>query len=63
MAEVLAHEGSIQNFFRKHMPSENGPYGIMSDVMESYVKSCGELKLLRYDDVVIRRNSQTAKIL
>nr|CAD7439167.1 unnamed protein product [Timema bartmani] len=40
VAEVLATEGSIQNFFRKHHPSETGPYGIASEVMDTYVRSC-----------------------
>lgn len=31
-----------QSFFRKHAPSEKGPYGISSEVMDTYVKSCGE---------------------
>lgn len=42
MAEVLDKEGSIQNYFRKYAPAENGPYGIAPDVMDNYVKSCGE---------------------
>lgn len=32
----------LQSFFRKHAPSEKGPYGISSEVMDTYVKSCGE---------------------
>uniref|UniRef100_A0A8C2X9R4 Phosphatidylinositol 3-kinase catalytic subunit type 3 n=1 Tax=Cyclopterus lumpus TaxID=8103 RepID=A0A8C2X9R4_CYCLU len=40
VAEVLATEGNIQSFFRKHAPSEKGPYGISSEVMDTYVKSC-----------------------
>jgi hypothetical protein len=42
VAEVLATEGTIQNFFRRHNPSENGPYGIAADVMDTYVRSCGQ---------------------
>ncbi|PSN36071.1 Phosphatidylinositol 3-kinase catalytic subunit type 3 [Blattella germanica] len=41
VAEVLATEGSIQNFFRKHHPSETGPFGIAPEVMDTYVSSCG----------------------
>lgn len=48
VAEVLANEGSIQNFFRKHSPSENCPYGITADVMESYVKSCAGYCVITY---------------
>uniref|UniRef100_A0A674B478 Phosphatidylinositol 3-kinase catalytic subunit type 3 n=1 Tax=Salmo trutta TaxID=8032 RepID=A0A674B478_SALTR len=40
VAEVLATEGNIQSFFRKHAPSEKGPYGISPEVMDTYVKSC-----------------------
>nr|XP_044630593.1 phosphatidylinositol 3-kinase catalytic subunit type 3 isoform X9 [Equus asinus] len=43
VAEVLDTEGSIQNFFRKYAPSENGPNGISAEVMDTYVKSCGGL--------------------
>jgi phosphatidylinositol 3-kinase len=48
VAEVLATEGSIQNFFRKYAPSDCGPYGIASDVMESYVKSCAGYCVITY---------------
>ncbi|MGH0126328.1 UNVERIFIED_CONTAM: hypothetical protein FKN15_031551 [Acipenser sinensis] len=44
VAEVLGTEGSIQNFFRKHAPSDKGPYGISAEVMDTYVKSCGETR-------------------
>ncbi|RMC00722.1 hypothetical protein DUI87_22749 [Hirundo rustica rustica] len=43
VAEVLATEETIQNFFRKHAPSETGPHGISAEVMDTYVKSCGKL--------------------
>lgn len=42
VAEVLATEGTIQNFFRKYHPSETGPYGIAPDIMDTYVRSCGK---------------------
>ncbi|XP_046401340.1 phosphatidylinositol 3-kinase catalytic subunit type 3 [Ischnura elegans] len=48
VAEVLATEGSIQNFFRKHHPSENGPYGITNDVMDTYIKSCAGYCIITY---------------
>lgn len=44
VAEVLASEGSILSFFRKHHPSETGPYGVAPEVMDTYVRSCGEKK-------------------
>ncbi|XKL66682.1 hypothetical protein PGB90_010102 [Kerria lacca] len=48
VAEVLATEGSIQNFFKKHHPSENGPYGISFDIMDTYVKSCAGYCVITY---------------
>ncbi|XP_051783358.1 phosphatidylinositol 3-kinase catalytic subunit type 3 [Erpetoichthys calabaricus] len=48
VAEVLATEGSIQNFFRKHAPSEKGPYGISAEVMDTYVKSCAGYCVITY---------------
>ncbi|GAB6032406.1 Phosphatidylinositol 3-kinase catalytic subunit type 3 [Chamberlinius hualienensis] len=48
IAEVLANEGSIQNFFRKHSASETGPYGISTEIMESYVKSCAGYCVITY---------------
>ena len=39
--EVSDTEGSILNFFRKYHPSDSGPYGIAADVMDSYIRSCG----------------------
>jgi phosphatidylinositol 3-kinase len=40
VAEALAAEGSIQNYFRKHTPAD-AIYGISPEVMDAYVKSCG----------------------
>ncbi|XP_064619117.1 phosphatidylinositol 3-kinase catalytic subunit type 3-like [Lineus longissimus] len=48
IAEVLTSEGSIQNFFRKHSPSENGPYGISPEVMDNYIKSCAGYCVVTY---------------
>lgn len=48
VAEVLATEGTIQNFFRKHHPNENGPYGISADIMDTYVKSCAGYCVITY---------------
>ncbi|CAB3384337.1 Hypothetical predicted protein [Cloeon dipterum] len=48
VAEVLATEGTIQNFFRKHNPSENGPYGIAAEVMDTYVRSCAGYCVITY---------------
>uniref|UniRef100_T1JEU2 Phosphatidylinositol 3-kinase catalytic subunit type 3 n=1 Tax=Strigamia maritima TaxID=126957 RepID=T1JEU2_STRMM len=46
--EVLINGGTILNFFRKHAPSETGPYGIASEVIENYVKSCGNYLFTGY---------------
>ncbi|XP_046749472.1 phosphatidylinositol 3-kinase catalytic subunit type 3 [Diprion similis] len=48
VAEVLASEGSILSFFRKHHPSETGPYGITSEVMDTYVRSCAGYCIITY---------------
>ncbi|XP_059845497.1 phosphatidylinositol 3-kinase catalytic subunit type 3 [Hemitrygon akajei] len=48
VAEVLATEGSIQNFFRKYAPSEKGPSGISAEVMDTYVKSCAGYCVITY---------------
>uniref|UniRef100_A0A6I8NIN6 Phosphatidylinositol 3-kinase catalytic subunit type 3 n=1 Tax=Ornithorhynchus anatinus TaxID=9258 RepID=A0A6I8NIN6_ORNAN len=48
VAEVLDTEGSIQNFFRRHAPSENGPNGISAEVMDTYVKSCAGYCVITY---------------
>ena len=44
VAEVLAVDGSILNYFRKHAPSEHSPYGVAPEVIDNYIKSCGERK-------------------
>uniref|UniRef100_A0A8C4ZNN8 Phosphatidylinositol 3-kinase catalytic subunit type 3 n=1 Tax=Gadus morhua TaxID=8049 RepID=A0A8C4ZNN8_GADMO len=48
VAEVLATEGNIQSFFRRHAPSEKGPYGISPEVMDTYVKSCAGYCVITY---------------
>ncbi|KDR23478.1 phosphatidylinositol 3-kinase catalytic subunit type 3 [Zootermopsis nevadensis] len=48
VAEVLGTEGSIQNFFRKHHPSETGPFGIAPDVMDTYTSSCAGYCVITY---------------
>lgn len=48
VAEVLNTEGSIQNFFRKHHPSENGPFGISSSIMDAYTRSCAGYCVITY---------------
>ncbi|XP_018917023.1 phosphatidylinositol 3-kinase catalytic subunit type 3 [Bemisia tabaci] len=48
VAEVLATEGTIQNFLRKRHPSESGPFGISADVMDTYVRSCAGYCVITY---------------
>ncbi|XP_050293503.1 phosphatidylinositol 3-kinase catalytic subunit type 3 isoform X2 [Anthonomus grandis grandis] len=48
IAEVLALEGSIQNYFKKHHPQENAPYGIQPDIMDAYVRSCAGYCVITY---------------
>nr|CAH7728751.1 unnamed protein product [Callosobruchus chinensis] len=48
VADVLASEGSILNYFRKRHPQENGPYGIASDIMDTYVRSCAGYCVITY---------------
>ncbi|XP_037069735.1 LOW QUALITY PROTEIN: phosphatidylinositol 3-kinase catalytic subunit type 3-like, partial [Pollicipes pollicipes] len=48
VAEVLSTEGSILNFFRKHHPSEAGPYGVSADVMDTYIRSCAGYCVITY---------------
>lgn len=48
VAEVLANEGSILNFFRKHHPAENGPYGVVAEVMDTYIRSCAGYCIITY---------------
>ena len=39
---MLDKDGSIQNYFKKQAPAEGAPYGISPEVMDNYIKSCGE---------------------
>lgn len=48
VADVLRTEGGIQNFFRRHAPSETGPYGISPDVMDTYIRSCAGYCVITY---------------
>uniref|UniRef100_A0A224Z169 Phosphatidylinositol 3-kinase catalytic subunit type 3 n=1 Tax=Rhipicephalus zambeziensis TaxID=60191 RepID=A0A224Z169_9ACAR len=48
VADVLRTEDTIQKFFRKHAPSETGPYGISPEVMDTYVKSCAGYCVITY---------------
>ncbi len=42
VAEVLVNDGSLINYFRKVAPAENASNGVSPEIMDNYVKSCGE---------------------
>ncbi|XP_061389541.1 phosphatidylinositol 3-kinase catalytic subunit type 3 [Musca vetustissima] len=48
VADVLAREGSILNFFRKHNPCDSAPYGILPETMDTYIKSCAGYCVITY---------------
>jgi len=48
IADVLSAEGSILNFFRKYNPCESGPYGVTTECMDTYVKSCAGYCVITY---------------
>ncbi|XP_066252460.1 phosphatidylinositol 3-kinase catalytic subunit type 3 isoform X2 [Euwallacea similis] len=48
VAEVLATEGSIQNYFKKHHPQPSAPYGIQPEIMDAYVRSCAGYCVITY---------------
>uniref|UniRef100_A0A1B0AAP7 Phosphatidylinositol 3-kinase catalytic subunit type 3 n=1 Tax=Glossina pallidipes TaxID=7398 RepID=A0A1B0AAP7_GLOPL len=53
VADVLAREGSIHNFFRKYNPCDNGPYGISPEVMDTYIKSCAGVGDRHLDNLLL----------
>lgn len=48
VAEVLARDGTIHNFFRKHHPCATGPFGMAPEVMDTYIRSCAGYCVLTY---------------
>ena len=46
LAEVIEKEGSILAYLKKHKPSENGPLGVAPEVMDNYIRSCGQYQCL-----------------
>lgn len=48
VADVLRVDGGILNFFRNVAPCETGPYGISSEVMDTYIRSCAGYCVITY---------------
>lgn len=48
LAEVRAIDGSIQNFFRRYAAAPDAPYGIIPEVMDTYVRSCAGYCVITY---------------
>ncbi|XP_063383010.1 phosphatidylinositol 3-kinase catalytic subunit type 3 isoform X1 [Cydia fagiglandana] len=48
VAEALATEGTIQNFFRKYNPCEGAPYGVKPETMDTYIRSCAGYCVITY---------------
>lgn len=45
LAAILKEYGNdLHNFFKKYNSDESGPYGIRSDVINTFVRSCGKIK-------------------
>ena len=48
IAEILRAEGTILDYFRKYNGHESGPYGVTSECMDNYVKSCAGYCVITY---------------
>lgn len=48
VAEAIASEGSILNFFKKYHACETSPLGIQGEVMDTYIKSCAGYCVITY---------------
>lgn len=48
VADVLHHDGSIHNFFRKHHPCTTAVYGILPEIMDNYIRSCAGYCVITY---------------
>ena len=43
VADVLhQYDNDIKKYLREVSPDENGPYGMKSELLETFVKSCGK---------------------
>lgn len=65
VAEAIASEGSILNYFKKFNACDNSPLGIQPDVMDTYIKSCAGYCVITYllgvgdrhlDNLLLTRN-------
>ena len=43
---LTAYKGDIHNFFKEKHPSPNSPYGVDPSVINTFIYSCGKIKLL-----------------
>lgn len=48
ISAILRNHGSITNFLKIHNPEENGPYGISSVAMDTFVRSCAGYAVITY---------------
>ncbi|XP_076101387.1 phosphatidylinositol 3-kinase catalytic subunit type 3-like isoform X2 [Mytilus galloprovincialis] len=48
LAELLATDGTIHNFLKKHAPMEGAVYGISPEVIDNYIKSCAGYCVVTY---------------
>jgi len=71
IAEVLRAEGTILDYFRKYNGHESGPYGVTSECMDNYVKSCAGYCVITYllgvgdrhlDNLMLTRNGKLLHI-
>ena len=54
---AIAKGGSILGYLRNHNPSSGSEFGVKKEVMETYIRSCGNPSLVFSDDSwVLRRN-------
>lgn len=48
VADVLARHGTIHSFFRRHNPCGSAAYGILPEIMDTYIKSCAGYCVITY---------------
>ncbi|VDO46403.1 unnamed protein product [Brugia timori] len=48
LREVISNWGTVQECLRSFRPSPNGPFGIETEVVENYVRSCAGYSIICY---------------